>query len=807
MVTDSLTFEAANSARAGQLFREYQHKIHKRTDRLFAGLMGFQWIAGIAFALWVSPRTWEGPVSRTHVHVWAAILVGGVISLYPALLGLFRPGRPSTRYTIAVAQMLMGALLIHLTGGRIETHFHVFGSLAFLAFYRDWRVLIPATVVVALDHMLRGAFWPQSVYGVVVASQWRWVEHAAWVIFEDVFLVVSCRHSVEELQHTADRTAALEQEVRTRQQAETDARNSRARNDAILDVALDCVIVMDDAGRIAQFNPAAERTFGYSAREAVGSELAELIVPADKREAYRTTLARYLMTGETASLNQRVELVAIRKSGEAFPVEVAIAPISSDGSAMFAGYMRDITERRRAEQALAERMSLASLTAAVGLALTDGTDLSPMLHRCARALTQHLDAGFVAIWTLNDSDQMLELQARAGVDSAMDNRHDRVPVGLGPIGTIALERRSDVTNTIDVHWRIGDPAAMRQAGIVSFAGFPLLLDSKLVGVLAVFGRREFSRSATQAMAAVADAIALGIDRKRAESDLARYTRDLEAAHDTQRQNAEQLAGLVDQLRITQRQAEAATRAKSDFLASMSHELRTPLNAIILYSELLQEEAEDNGQPRSISDLQRIQSAGKHLLELINGILDLSKIEAGKMALSLEQFDIRGMLGELRDTVDPLIQKNNNVLTVQCSDDVRTMRADLMKTRQIMLNLLSNASKFTRDGDITLAVCHRVIDARMFVQFTVTDTGVGMTKAQSEKIFEAFTQADVTTTRKYGGTGLGLAIVSRFCELMGGAISVDSRPGAGSRFMVHLPLEVTVDAIDGAVDVPEPVDAA
>ena len=141
--------------------------------------------AGIVFALWVSPLTWEGADSSTHLHVWAAVLLGGIISLFPALLGWLRPGLPSTRYTIAVAQMLMGALLIHLTGGRIETHFHVFGSLAFLAFYRDWRVLIPATIVVALDHMLRGMFWPQSVYGVLVASQWRWLEHAAWVVFED----------------------------------------------------------------------------------------------------------------------------------------------------------------------------------------------------------------------------------------------------------------------------------------------------------------------------------------------------------------------------------------------------------------------------------------------------------------------------------------------------------------------------------------------------------------------------------------------------------------------------------------------
>jgi hypothetical protein len=149
------------------------------------------------------------------VHVWAAIFLGGAICLFPALLGITRGGRPSTRYTIAAAQMLMGALLIHLTGGRIETHFHVFGSLAFLAFYRDWKVLVPATIVVALDHMLRGVFWPQSVYGVLVASQWRWLEHASWVVFEDVFLFVSIRRSFVEMQETAMRTARLERRPRS----------------------------------------------------------------------------------------------------------------------------------------------------------------------------------------------------------------------------------------------------------------------------------------------------------------------------------------------------------------------------------------------------------------------------------------------------------------------------------------------------------------------------------------------------------------------------------------------------------------
>ncbi len=605
----------AIAPRANELFLEHQLEIHKRTDRLFVWLMGAQWIAGIVFALYVSPLAWYGPVSRTHLHVYAAVFVGGVISLFPALLGLFRPGLPSTRYTIATAQMLMGALLIHLTGGRIETHFHVFGSLAFLAFYRDWRVLVPATVVVAADHVIRGAFWPQSVYGVVIASQWRWLEHAAWVVFEDVFLVASCRQAVVEMKQTATRTAALEQEIGVRQEAEHDARNSRARNDAILEVALDCVVLMDESGHVAQFNPAAERTFGYSAAEAVGQDLAELVVPAEHRETHRSAVRNYLAASGDGA-RSRMELTAMRKGGERFPVEVAIAPICADGAPMFAGYMRDITERRRAEAALAQR-------------------------------------------------------------------------------------------------------------------------------------------------------------------------------------AEELAQLVDELRVTQGKAEAATRAKSDFLASMSHELRTPLNAIILYSELLQEEAAEQGEEQSIVDLQRIQSAGRHLLELINGILDLSKIEAGKMNVSVERFDVRTTVTELLDTLRPLVEKNNNRLTVTFGDGIGAMKSDLTKTKQILLNLLSNAAKFTSSGVITLTVSECTFDQRACITFMVTDTGVGMTREQSSKVFDPFTQADVTTTRKYGGTGLGLALVSRFCQMMGGDVSVESQPGVGSCFTVRLPREVPEVAVEHA----------
>ena len=202
--------QAEHKGQAEQIYAEHQQRIYRQTDRMFAVLMAVQWLAGITAALVISPRTWIGQTSDVHIHVWAAIFLGGVISFFPILLAVLRPGEPLTRYSIAVGQMLMSSLLIHLTGGRIETHFHVFGSLAFLSFYRDWRVLVPATVVVALDHMLRGIFYPQSVFGVLSTENWRWLEHAAWVIFEDVFLILSCLRGQREMRQIAENTAELD---------------------------------------------------------------------------------------------------------------------------------------------------------------------------------------------------------------------------------------------------------------------------------------------------------------------------------------------------------------------------------------------------------------------------------------------------------------------------------------------------------------------------------------------------------------------------------------------------------------------
>jgi PAS domain S-box-containing protein len=235
-------------------------------------------------------------------------------------------------------------------------------------------------------------------------------------------------------------------------------------------------------------------------------------------------------------------------------------------------------------------------------------------------------------------------------------------------------------------------------------------------------------------------------------------------------------------------AEIANRAKSQFLANMSHELRTPLNAIILYTELLRDEATDRGLEDFLPDLKKIHGAAKHLLALINDVLDLSKIESGKLELVLETFNVPDMIGDVETTIQPLAQKNANRLLVHCPVDIGTMRADLTKVRQSLFNLLSNACKFTEGGTVRLEVARDGGDGGWFT-FCVADTGIGMTPEHLGKLFLPFSQVDPSATRRFGGTGLGLAITRHFCDAMGGDIAVESRPGVGSTFTIRLPAVV------------------
>jgi PAS domain S-box-containing protein len=248
-------------------------------------------------------------------------------------------------------------------------------------------------------------------------------------------------------------------------------------------------------------------------------------------------------------------------------------------------------------------------------------------------------------------------------------------------------------------------------------------------------------------------------------------------------------------------SEDASRAKSAFLANMSHELRTPLNAIIGYSEMLQEEIKDRDLTDLLPDLVKIHGSGKHLLLLINDILDLSKIEAGKMDLFPEVFEVPALVRDVAATVRPMVERGENTLDVRCAEDMLSVKADLTRVRQVLLNLLSNASKFTTRGRVALHVDRIAVNGAPWVRFRVADTGIGMAPEQLAKLFKAFAQADASTTRKYGGTGLGLVISRQLCQMMGGEVTVESAPGRGSTFTVLLPTHVEEKAAGDAASQP------
>jgi PAS domain S-box-containing protein len=297
------------------------------------------------------------------------------------------------------------------------------------------------------------------------------------------------------------------------------------------------------------------------------------------------------------------------------------------------------------------------------------------------------------------------------------------------------------------------------------------------------------------------------DRKRAEEALrqmhdelemlvAQRTAELERANEIlhekmqERQRAEDEVRRVNaELSRAHEQAVEASRVKSTFLANMSHELRTPLNAIIGYSELLEELAEREGRPGCLPDLTKIKTAGKHLLSLISDILDISKIEAGRMELCLEYIAVPDLIEEIRTTVEPLVARNANAFEIVGEFASVSSFNDVTRLRQCLLNLLSNASKFTKKGNVRLTVTVETEEGRDWIRFDVSDTGIGMTPEQMDRLFQAFTQADASTTRKYGGTGLGLAITRKIARLMGGDVTVESTIGQGSTFTLRVPIAV------------------
>jgi two-component system, sensor histidine kinase and response regulator len=474
-VSSELNCPRDGAQRAAALFDELRMHCFRQTDRLFAGLMVVQWIGGIIAALCLSPRTWSGGESSVNIHVWAAIFIGGGLAAMPLILILTRSGSTLTRHVVAACEMMVSALLIDITGGRIETHFHIFGALALLSFYRDWRVLITASVVAAAHHGILGVLAPQDIYGVYVIQPWRWVEHTGWVVFEDVFLIISIMQSLKEMRSLAERQADLE------------------------------------------------------------------------------------------STNASVE------------------------------------------------------------------------------------------------------------------------------GKVALR-----------------------------------------------------------------------------------TAELEQSR--------------DELLAAREAALAASQAKSEFLSSMSHEIRTPMNAILGMAELIDETPLNSEQKKFLGIMR---NNGDALLSLINDILDLAKIEAGRLTLEQVDFDLEGLTDTVSETFGMRAHAKGLELAVHLMPDVPLrLRGDPLRLRQILINIIGNAIKFTETGHVVLSVeCDSGAAKPGALRFTVTDTGIGISRDKLDGIFADFSQADSSTTRRYGGSGLGLAIVKRLVALMDGRIWVESKLGSGSAFHFTANFEV------------------
>jgi PAS domain S-box-containing protein len=594
-------------ARAESVLEDSLLSLRIRTDHLFAGLMAIQWVAGIAAAFWLSPLAWAGATSQVHPHVFAAVFLGGAISGLPILLALLRPGRVSTRHVIAAGQMLTSALLIHLSGGRLETHFHVFVSLAVLAFYRDWRVLVTASVVVAADHVLRGMFWPQSVYGVLTASPWRALEHAGWVVFEDIVLVLAIRQGLSDKKDSADRQVQLEvshqlmeQEVEDRTR---DLRGSEERFRLLSASSPIGIFQTDAAGTVVYANSRWEEISGVEFEQTLGGGWHQSIHPDDLPE--------------------------------------------------------------------------------VAAAWSDTTGRAVPFHR-----------EFRIRW---------------------------------PNGT--------------VRWVSGRAAALR----------------------------------------------------REDTTVAGYVGTIEDITDHKLAEAESLR--------TREAALENARLKSEFLANMSHEIRTPLNGVIGMTELtlgtkLTREQRDN--------LETVKLSADSLLSVIEDILDFSKIEAGKLDLDPTSFSLRQTLSHTLKTLALWADKKGVALIGDVRPEVPDfVIADVGRFRQILVNLVGNAIKFTAKGKVVVEVSiDSMTAAGVVLHVCVADTGIGIPADKQASIFEAFTQADASTTRRFGGTGLGLAISARLVAMMSGRIWVESAPGQGSRF--HFTALMGVDAAPPktARDLPE-----
>jgi PAS domain S-box-containing protein len=537
-------------------------------------------------------------------------------------------------------------------------------------------------------------------------------------------------------------------------------------------VIRDALLVSDlETGKIVLWNPAAERLFGYSAAEAIGMRGEELLPAAARAEiASRPRASLDDQRSQIDALQAPVEVSILHKSGREIMVEATIALLQADagpyaGRQFAISISRDITERK-ALQAMRERQARqVALRADIGEALSRGGELGKVLQRCAEAIVANLDAAFARIWTLNAEAQVLELHASAGMYTHLDGPHGRVPMGTFKIGLIAQEGVPHLTNDVPHDPRVGDKGWAQREGMVAFAGYPLIVDGRVVGVMAMFARRPLLQDTLDALAGIADAIAQGIERKRAEEALA--------------QRAEELA-----------------RSNADleqFAYVASHDLQEPLRMVVSYLQLLERRYKGQLDERADRHIGYAVDGAKRMQRLINDLLTYSRV--GRRGDTQALTDAAQILQNVLRDLSQAIEESG--ATVE-HDPLPVVHADPTQLGQLLLNLIANALRFRSDAPPRVHVGARYEPEAHEWVFQIKDNGIGIAPEHFDRIFIIFQR--LHGWAEYPGTGIGLAICKKIVERHGGRIWVESEPGQGATFFFTLPdLAPAADLVTGALD--------